>query len=140
MYSLGDRSVKNLENVHEDLKLIVETAILITQIDFTITEGHRTLERQKELLKAGKTTVAKGKHNLLPSMAVDFIAYVPGKPELAYDKVHLIYLVGVFTAVSELLYKQGLTTHKLRSGANWDRDGELLYDQKFWDMPHIELI
>jgi hypothetical protein len=73
-------------------------------------------------------------------MAFDFIASVPSKPELAYDKVHLMYLVGVFTSISEYMYINGIITHKVRSGANWDSDGELLYDQSFWDMPHIELI
>lgn len=139
-YQLGDRSIKNLANVHRDLRIIVETAIQVTQIDFTITEGYRIKERQLELLKSGKTTVKEGKHNKLPSMAFDFIAYIKGKPELAYDRKHLMYLVGVFTSIGELLFKQGVITHRVRSGANWDRDGELLYDQSFWDMPHIELV
>jgi peptidoglycan L-alanyl-D-glutamate endopeptidase CwlK len=144
MFKLGARSITNLANVHEDLRLIVEEAIKVSQVDFTITEGYRTIERQKELFDAGKSKIdgvtRKGKHNHFPSMAVDFIAYVPGKKKLAYDQTHLIYLVGVFTTVGELLYQQGKISHKVRSGANWDRDGELLYDQKFWDMPHIELI
>lgn len=140
MYKLGLRSMKNLANVHNELRIILETAIMLTQVDFTVTEGHRSIERQLELYAAGKTTVKKGKHNSLPSMAIDFIACVKGKPELAYDKSHLMYLVGVFTATAELLYKQGIIKHRLRSGSNWDMDGELVFDQTFQDMPHIELI
>ncbi len=144
MHKLGIRSIKNLANVHTELRLIIEEAIKVSQVDFTITEGHRSIERQNELFIAKKTTIdgiiKQGKHNCFPSLAVDFIAYVPGKPKLAYDKVHLIYLVGVFTTVGERLFNEGKISHRVRSGANWDMDGELLYDQNFWDMPHIELI
>lgn len=144
MYNLGPRSLMNLKNVHPDLQLIVEESIKVSQVDFTITEGYRSVERQHELFLLKKSTIdgilKKGKHNYSPSLAVDFIAYVPGKNKLAYDKVHLMYLVGVFTSVAETLYQSGIIKHRLRSGANWDGDGELLYDQNFWDMPHIELI
>ncbi|MFA8451758.1 MAG: hypothetical protein ACEPOW_13775 [Bacteroidales bacterium] len=141
MFELSKRSKDNMSSTHRDLQIIVETAIMVTQVDFIVTEGGRSDERQNKLLSEGKTTVKRGKHNVKPkSEAFDFCAYIKGKPELAYDKVHLMYLVGVFTSIGELLYKQGVITHKVRSGANWDRDGELLYDQTFWDAPHIEII
>jgi hypothetical protein len=154
-FNYGKRSQGNLETCHPDLRLVAETALKLSQVDITITEGERTSERQQMLFDTGKSKVnpkkytpevliTKGKHitNEFRTLsdAFDFIAAVPGKPKLAYDKGHLMYLVGVFTAVGEMLFQQGKITHKIRSGSNWDMDGELQYDQNFFDAPHIELI
>lgn len=154
-FVFGPRSKGNLDSCHRDLKLVAKTALLLSQIDFTITEGERSEERQQMLFDKGRSKVnpkkyspeiliTKGKHITNEfrnkSFAFDFIASVPGKPKLAYDKTHLMYLVGVFTTVGELLYQKGEITHRIRSGANWDMDRELQYDQTFFDAPHIELI
>ena len=44
-YKLGKRSRQRLEGVHPDLVKVVERAIEITEIDFTVLEGLRTVER-----------------------------------------------------------------------------------------------
>jgi len=143
-YNFGTRSRGNLDTCHPDLIKIAEHTLRCSQVDFSITEGHRSIERQKMLFDKGRSKIdgikRKGKHNYDPSLALDFAAYVPGKPKLVYDKNHLMYIVGVFTACAEMLFMEGIISHKLRSGANWDKDGELLYDQSFWDMPHVELV
>ena len=154
-YSLGKRSKENYDTLHPDLQKVVNLALKVSQVDFTITEGERSVERQQMLFDTGKSKVnpkaytpevliTKGKHITndfrKESWAFDFIACVPGKPKLAYDKTHLMYLIGVFTACGEILLQRGEITHKIRSGANWDRDGELQYDQSFFDAPHIEII
>jgi len=144
MYKFGERSLNNLESCHEDLQLIANEALKVSQVDFGISEGHRSLQRQLELFNAGKSKIdgvtKKGKHNYNPSLAFDFYAYVPGKKELAFDVTHLMYIVGVITAVGERLYQEGKISHKVRSGANWDGDGELKYDQSFFDAPHIQIV
>jgi len=144
VYKLGRRSKENYDTLHVDLQKIIDMALKTSQVDFTIIEGHRSVERQKELYDAGKSKIDgisnKGKHNYNPSMAFDFIASVPNKKELAFDKTHLMYLVGVFTACGNHLLNTGEITHRVRSGANWDMDGELVYDQRFLDMPHIEIV
>jgi peptidoglycan L-alanyl-D-glutamate endopeptidase CwlK len=144
MYKLSKRSLGNINSCHKDLQLIVREALNVSQIDFAITEGNRSIERQLELYNDGKSKIdgvdKLGKHNYSPSLAFDFLASIPGKPELAYDMNHLMYLVGVFTAIGEYMYRNGITTHRVRSGANWNRDGELIYDQTFIDAPHMELI
>ena len=154
-FRYGNRSKKNLASCHKDLQLIAETALKYSQVDITIIEGERSVERQQMLYDTGKSKVnpkryspevlvTKGKHITndfrKESWAFDFIAHVPGKPKLAFDTTHLMYLVGVLTSVGEMLYQEGKISHKVRSGANWDRDGELKYDQTFFDAPHIELI
>ena len=53
MYSLSNRSLKKLDGVHPDLVDVVKRAIEITEIDFGVSEGVRTLETQKEYLEKG---------------------------------------------------------------------------------------
>ncbi len=142
-YKFGERSIANLNTAHPDLQLIIKTALISSMVDFGVSEGHRTLERQKELYDEGKSRIdgisKKGKHNHNPSLAVDIYAYVPGHKNLTFDKVHLAYLGGHILLVGKLLYESGQVEHKLRWGGNWDGDGVLLHDQKLWDMPHFEL-
>ena len=68
-YKLGPRSRKNLEGVHTDLQRVVEKAIEITEKDFTVIEGLRDIERQKELVATGKSTTLNSRH--LTGHAVD---------------------------------------------------------------------
>lgn len=75
-YVLGKRSKSNLEGVHPDLVKVVERAIEITTVDFTVIEGLRTLSRQKELLAKGATQTLNSRH--LTGHAVDIAAWVDG--------------------------------------------------------------
>lgn len=77
MFILGSRSIKNLIGVHPDLKLVVERAIDITDLDFVVTEGVRTLARQKQLVAAGASKTMRSRH--LTGHAVDLAAVVGGK-------------------------------------------------------------
>jgi peptidoglycan L-alanyl-D-glutamate endopeptidase CwlK len=61
-YSLGDKSRRTLEGVHPDLVAVVEKAIKITQKDFTVLEGLRSPERQKQLMVEGKTKTLSSRH------------------------------------------------------------------------------
>jgi len=80
-YSLSYRSRERLAGVHPDLVRVVETAILITPVDFAVLEGVRTLERQRELLAAGASQTLKSRH--LTGHAVDLGAWVAS--ELRWD-------------------------------------------------------
>tara|TARA_R110001632_G_scaffold106780_2_gene216310 strand:- start:756 stop:1142 length:387 start_codon:yes stop_codon:yes gene_type:complete len=75
-YVLGKRSKSRLEGVHPDLVKVVERAIEITEVDFAVIEGLRTLSRQKELLAKGATTTLNSRH--LSGHAVDIAAWVDG--------------------------------------------------------------
>ena len=55
-YALGSRSLQTLEGVHPDLVAVVKLAITLTEQDFSVGEGIRSVERQRELLASGKTT------------------------------------------------------------------------------------
>ena len=55
MFKFGSRSLKNLEGVHPELVEICNMAIKRTSTDFGISEGVRSLERQKILKAEGRS-------------------------------------------------------------------------------------
>lgn len=56
MNALGARSKQRLEGVHPDLVRVVVEANKISEVDFSVLEGVRTVERQIELYAQGRTT------------------------------------------------------------------------------------
>lgn len=87
-YKLGTRSRQRLNGVHPDLVRVVEQAIEITSIDFTVLEGLRTAERQRRLLDKGATTTMRSRH--LTGHAVDLGAYVDGSVRWDWPLYHKI--------------------------------------------------
>lgn len=76
-YRLSQRSLRALEGVHTHLVDVVKTAITLTPVDFMVTEGLRTLERQRMLVKAGASRTQNSRH--LTGHAVDVAAWVDGQ-------------------------------------------------------------
>ena len=74
MFQLGPRSKMRLQGVHPDLVKVVERAIEITPVDFTVLEGLRSPERQKELVAAGASQSLNSRH--ITGHAVDLGAWV----------------------------------------------------------------
>lgn len=74
MKELDARSLKRLEGVHEDLVKIVKRAFDMSPNEFIVTEGLRTLERQKQLLAAGASQTLRSRH--LTGHAVDLAVKV----------------------------------------------------------------
>ena len=72
-YQLGVRSKQKLEGVHPDLVAVVKRAIQISDQDFSVGEGLRSLSRQKELVNTGKSTTMNSRH--LTGHAVDLFPY-----------------------------------------------------------------
>lgn len=77
MYSFSQRSKDRLKDVHPDLVKVMEEAIKESPLDFGITEGLRTFERQKELFEAGKSQTMNSRH--LRGLAVDIAVFIDGK-------------------------------------------------------------
>ncbi len=73
MYSLSFRSRQRLSGVHPDLVAVVKRAIEITKQDFSVIEGIRSVERQRELLKSGASTTMNSRH--ITGHAVDLAPY-----------------------------------------------------------------
>lgn len=74
---LSRRSLAALAGVHPDLVRVVKRAIEITPVDFVVTEGLRTFERQRALVAAGASRTTKSRH--LTGHAVDLAAWVAGE-------------------------------------------------------------
>lgn len=147
MYTFGRKSFKLLSTCHPDLIKILALAIARSKIDFGISEGHRSIERQYRLFLKGATTkdghTSMSKHNYEPSLAVDIYIYHPNSQKrqlIDYDEVHLSYVSGVIDSCAIELLECGDIEHLIRWGGNWDSDGIITYDQSFQDMPHHELI
>lgn len=120
-YKLSSKSLERLQGVDERLVRVVKRAIEITPIDFSVLEGLRTLERQKQLVADGFSQTLKSKH--LTGHAVDLGCIVDGK--ITWDKQHYVTLsLAVKKAADEL-----------RINIRWGGDFK-----SFFDGPHFELI
>lgn len=75
-FVLGTRSKQRLKGVHPHLVAVVCGAIQLTEIDFTVLEGLRTVERQRELVRTGASQTMSSRH--ITGHAVDLGAYVAG--------------------------------------------------------------
>lgn len=87
-YVLGARSKTRLNGLHKDLVAVVERAIEITGVDFTVLEGMRTLARQKKLVAKGASKTLNSRH--LTGHAVDLGAYVDGTVRWDWPLYHVI--------------------------------------------------
>jgi peptidoglycan L-alanyl-D-glutamate endopeptidase CwlK len=76
-YALGSRSRARLNGVHPDLVRVVELALTYSPHDFTITEGLRSVARQRELKAAGASQTMNSRH--ITGHAIDFAVLVGGK-------------------------------------------------------------
>jgi len=73
-FKLSERSLGRLDGVDEKLVKVVKRAIELTKVDFGVTEGLRTIERQQELVNSGASQTMASKH--IEGKAVDLVAYV----------------------------------------------------------------
>jgi len=117
-YKLGTRSLQNLSGVHPDLVAVVKLAISITEQDFTVIEGIRNINRQRELVKAGKSTTMNSRH--ITGHAVDMVPWPVDWNDLER-----------FEIMSEAM-KQA--AEELDIPIVWGGDWK-----SFYDAPHFEL-
>lgn len=75
-FRFSSRSLRNMEGVHPDLVAVAHRALEITEIDFLVTEGLRTREKQIELVRAGASRTTRSRH--LTGHAIDVAAWVAG--------------------------------------------------------------
>ena len=119
-YKLGRRSLQRLGGVNNDLVAIVKRAITISDIDFTVLEGVRTLDRQKKLLASGASTTLNSRH--LTGHAVDLGAWVDGTVSWHWPHYHKIA-----DAMKQAAEELGI---ELEWGGDW---------KSFPDGPHFQL-
>lgn len=119
------------------LQEILNEAIEI--VDFTVLEGHRNQADQDKAFADGKSKLKwpKGKHNALPSRAVDIAPWLPEVKIDWGDVVAFGRLMGVIQAVA---HRRGV---RLRFGLDWDGDFRTVTrdpGESFMDAPHVELV
>ena len=116
---LGARSLARLEGVHPDLVRIVKTAASISDLDFTVLEGLRTVERQKELVKQGASKTMKSRH--LTGHAVDLAPMIDGKISWDWPLYHrLAKTVKAAAAVERLPLQWGGDWRTFKDGPHWE--------------------
>lgn len=81
-YKLGRKSRLHLLGIAPVLAFMVTELIKVTKHDFTVFEGLRTEDRQKELKAKGVSWTLKSKH--LKGRAVDLVLWADGAPR--WDK------------------------------------------------------
>lgn len=74
---LNERSLKNLQGVNPKLVAVVQKAAGTSEVSFIITEGLRTLERQKQLVAKGASQTMNSKH--LTGRAIDVAPVIDGE-------------------------------------------------------------
>lgn len=120
-FKLSQRSKDRLVGVDGRLVRLVNRAIELTEVDFAVTEGLRTVERQTELVNKGFSQTIKSKH--LTGHAVDLAAYVDGK--ISWDKP---FYYKIADAMKKAAQEQEVA---IRWGGDF---------KSFFDGPHFELV
>ena len=133
---LGQRSLSRLEGVHPDLVRVVKKAAALSDLDFTVLEGLRTVERQKQLMKQGATRTMNSRH--ITGHAVDLGAMIGGT--VRWDWALYIKLAEVMrsASISENVPIRWGGTWKLLSDIKGPITAKVL-SRSFPDGPHYEL-
>ena len=87
-FKLSQRSLSKLEGVHPKLVEVVKLAITKSPLDFSISEGLRTVERQKELVAQKKSQTMKSRH--LIGEAVDICILLDGTANWDFDNYRIV--------------------------------------------------
>lgn len=133
---LGARSLSRLEGVHPDLVRVVKKAAAMSDLDFTVLEGLRTLARQKQLMAQGATRTMNSRH--LTGHAVDLGAMVGGAVRWDW---------GLYLKLAEFVRSASIHENvPIRWGGTWklltDIKGPItakVLSRSFPDGPHFEL-
>lgn len=119
-FKFSQRSLRNLKGVHPDLVKVAVRALEITDIDFGVTEGLRTVDRQRELVAAGASRTMNSRH--LTGHAIDVVAIIKG--EIRWD----------WPLYARLAVHFKKAAHELQVPITWGGDWP-----RFRDGPHYEL-
>ena len=135
MYKLSKRSLRNLEGVHPLLVNIVHRALELSDIDFTVIEGLRTIEKQKEYVAKGASKTMKSYHLKQKDgygHAVDIYPYYN-------SSVQVNAPLSEFKKIANAMMKAGNEYDVIITwGADWDRDGNIK-EHSFIDSPHYQI-
>lgn len=87
-HKFSAKSKDKLTTVIPELQAVMRRALELSPIDFGISEGRRSIERQRELYDAGKSKTLKSRHII--GRAVDVYAWVDGTVSWNMDHYRVI--------------------------------------------------
>lgn len=133
---LGTRSLSRLEGVHPDLVRVVKKAAALSDLDFTVLEGLRTVERQKQLVAQGASKTMNSRH--ITGHAVDLGVLIDGSVRWDW---------GLYLRLGEVMRAASLNEKvPIRWGGTWKLlsaiEGPItakILSRSFPDGPHFEL-
>ncbi len=116
---LGPRSIARLTDVHPDLVRVVHRAAAMSDLDFTVLEGRRTLARQKQLLAQGATRTLNSRH--LTGHAVDLAPMIGGTVSWDWPLYHrLAKIVKAAAAAENVPLTWGGDWRTFKDGPHWE--------------------
>lgn len=118
--TLDARSLDRLADVHPDLQMVITRADLLGEMDFIVTEGVRTVEKQMAMVKKGASTTMKSRH--LTGHAVDLAVLIDGEVRWDWPLYHKLGAL-----VKEAAQVEGVA---IEWGGDW---------KSFKDGPHFQL-
>lgn len=153
-YRLGSSSLERLSTCHPLWQVIIERAIAISPMDFTVACGFRNKADQNEAYALARSTkrFPDSLHNHLSdqedvaeahadgvgepfSLAIDVVPYLDGRArwDLLYELRWLNgFIMGVGMPIAQA------AGFYIRTGVDWDMDGSQA-EHHFIDAPHLEL-
>ena len=133
MRTWSKRSLDNMKGLHPDLILVLNRALHTSPHDFVVTEGLRTLERQKELVRIGASKTLKSRHLKQADgygHAFDFYAMVDINKDgkVSFEEMSNVRLmIPIADAIKAAAKEKNVA---ITYGGDW---------RKFKDYPHFEL-
>jgi peptidoglycan L-alanyl-D-glutamate endopeptidase CwlK len=124
----SERSKVNMKGIHPDLRKVLDRALEITEVDFVIVEGRRSVDRQKELVRIGASQTMNSRH--LTGHAVDFYAWVDINKDGKVEFEEMASYPLMKKVAEAIKYAASELKVEIDWGGDW---------KKFKDYPHIEL-
>jgi len=118
---LGQRSLSRLEGVHPDLVRVVKKAAALSDLDFTVLEGIRSVERQKQLVSQGASKTMNSRH--ITGHAVDLAPMIGGEVRWDWPLYHKLAKIIKSAAADEKVPLQ------------WGGDWRAFKDGPHWELP-----
>jgi peptidoglycan L-alanyl-D-glutamate endopeptidase CwlK len=118
---LGQRSLSRLEGVHPDLVRVVKKAAVLSDLDFTVLEGIRSVERQKQLVSQGASKTMNSRH--ITGHAVDLAPMIAGEVRWDWPLYHKLAKIVKAAAADEKVPLQ------------WGGDWRAFKDGPHWELP-----
>ena len=110
-FKLSARSIDRLVGVNPNLIRVVQRAIELTKVDFAVTEGLRTPERQRELYLKGASQIKEGGTHI-EGRAIDVVAYIGNR---------ISWELNLYDDIADAMRLAAIETNVgLRWGAAWN--------------------